>query len=59
MNRFGEEVARQREPIVTAAEAAVVGAARDVRQELLGDELSERSGDGVLGKIEGVSDATY
>ncbi|MEO8266511.1 MAG: hypothetical protein ABI706_13510 [Ilumatobacteraceae bacterium] len=44
---------------MTAAETAVVGATRDVRHELLGDESSERSGDGVLRKIEGVSDATY
>ena len=59
MNRFGKEVERQRESIVAGPETAVVRATCDVRDELLGDESSERAGDGVLGKIKGVSEAAY
>ena len=59
MNRFGEEVERQREPIVAGAKTSVVLATCHVRYEPLSSESSERSGDGVLGKIEGVGDAAY
>ena len=59
MDGQGEEVVRQLESIVAGAETAVVRATCDVCHELLGDESSERSGDGVLGKIKGVSNAAY
>jgi hypothetical protein len=59
MNGLDEEVVRQRESIVTAAETAVVLATCHVHQELFRAESSECSGDGVLGKIEAVGDAAY